>query len=256
MTNPADLDDLLLYLSAPHPCGYFPDRLATTLIVDPQADMSSALYSQLSEQGFRRSGNSVYRPHCLHCQACIPCRLDVHAFAPTRGQRRIWNKNRDLVARSTYQPDLAEHHALFQRYIQARHAGGAMDAPEENPALEFLTSRWSDTEFHEWRLDDTLIAAAVTDRLEDGLSAVYTYFAPEQQARSLGVYAILREIHLAAERQLTWLYLGYWIRDCAKMSYKSQYQPLQILQHNHWQDFAHFPFAKEASGAVDNPSER
>jgi arginine-tRNA-protein transferase len=241
MTVSYDLDNLLLYISAEHPCGYFPDRQATTLVADPKAEMSAALYSRLSTQGFRRSGNMVYRPHCTQCSACIPCRLNVRAFTPSRSQQRTWSRNRDLMVHSTTTPDREEHLQLFQYYIRTRHAGGAMDMPEEETPLDFLNSRWIVPEYHEFRLQDRLIAVAVTDCLGDGLSAVYTYFDPTHAQRSLGNYAILWEIELTRHLQLPWLYLGYWLEHHPKMSYKSHYQPLQLYWHGRWQAFEQRP---------------
>jgi arginine-tRNA-protein transferase len=228
------LEDLKLLLTMPHPCGYFPDREAKTLVVDPKEPMSPDLYSQLSALGFRRSGDMVYRPHCSSCAACIPCRVDVERFQASHRQQRIWKRNMDLQVTVNPSPDLDEHLLLFKRYLLHRHPGGGMDSPDSSDPLDFITSDWCNSSFYEFRQHQTLLAAAVVDHLDTGLSAVYTYFETEEKQRSLGVFAILWEINQARHMKLPWLYLGYWIQDCAKMSYKDQYQPQEIYLHNQW----------------------
>lgn len=228
-----ELSGLQFYLSTAHTCGYLDGQQATEVWADPDYPMSSALYSQLAQHGFRRSGDRVYRPHCGQCNACIPVRLDCNAFTPTRSQRRCWSRNRDLQLTITTTPT-EDYSPLYARYIRTRHSGGAMDTPEATQPLDFLASHWCRTHFYEFRLDSELIAVSAVDVLADGLSAVYTFFDPEQYARGPGVYAVLTMIEQVRKAQLSRLYLGYWIEECRKMNYKHHYQPLQYYLMGSW----------------------
>ncbi|MCV6636848.1 arginyltransferase [Candidatus Albibeggiatoa sp. nov. NOAA] len=224
-----------LYATPPHDCSYLDGRQATTVFVDPYVPIDVNLYQSLAIHGFRRSGEYLYRPQCEHCQACIAVRLPVNEFKPRRTQKRVWNKNQDLKA--TVQPAVfkQEHFTLYSRYLASRHKDAGMDNPTPTEYLEFLASSWSKTFFYEIRLENQLLAIAVVDVFENGLSAVYTFFDPDYNQRSLGVYAILFEIDLAKKLGLEYLYLGYWIADCRKMAYKIDYQPLEYYVGDEWQ---------------------
>jgi leucyl-tRNA---protein transferase len=224
-----------LYATPPHHCSYFSKRAATTIFVDPDFPRDRNLYSTLSRHGFRRSGEHLYRPHCQVCNSCIPVRVPVSKFNPNRTQKRIWRANQDLSVSSCSGELKQEHFDLYCDYLSARHKGGGMDNPSVASYRQFLMSDWANTIFYEFRLADRLLAVGVVDLLDDGLSAVYTFFDPEYAKRSLGVYVVLWEIAHAEYLHLDWLYLGYWIKDCRKMSYKIQYQPLEYYQLGQWQ---------------------
>ncbi|VAW88864.1 Arginyl-tRNA--protein transferase [hydrothermal vent metagenome] len=226
---------LRLLLSAPHPCSYLDEPQSSTLFVDPEATIDTNIYSQLAQQGFRRSGDHIYRPHCQSCQECKAVRLPVTQFQPSRQQRRTWNRNSDLIITVTTTPDRQEHLALFKRYINARHSGGGMDEMTGEAPFEFLQSPWGSTLFYEFRdQQGILLSVAVSDQLLNGLSAVYSYFEPSESKRSLGVMSVLWQIEQATEMQLPFLYLGYWISGSQKMSYKTNYQPLQWFDGERW----------------------
>ncbi len=222
------------FQTPPHPCSYLADRNAVTLFTDPAAQMDVAHYARLAELGFRRSGSEVYRPNCPDCAACVPVRVPVGAFRPRRRERRILARNQDLQIEIRDTRFRQEHFALYERYLSARHRGAGMDQPTPEDYGRFLRSDWCTTEFVEFRLSEQLLAVAVTDVLPQGLSAVYTFFDPDQATRSLGTFTILWQIHEAARRGLRWLYLGYWIEDCQKMRYKGQFRPLQALYGRQW----------------------
>jgi len=225
-----------LYLSAEHECSYLPDRQANSLFVDPDKDMTADIYSELIQQGFRRSGSYVYTPYCKKCHDCIPVRLDVRKFVLSRSQKRCKNKNKNIIV-NTQKPEYNEaHYQMYADYVSSRHAGGGMDDHDNQKYLDFLTSQWSDTTFFEFQENNKLIAIAVTDHVTDGLSAVYTFFdsSQENKKRSLGVYSILWQAQEAQRLGLQWLYLGYWIRDCKKMNYKDNYQPLEYFYNHLW----------------------
>lgn len=217
-----------------HPCSYLEGEQAITLFADPKSRMDGRLYSELSDLGFRRSGNYVYRPHCNHCNACVPVRLPVARFEANRQQQRIWKRNADVTVRVMAPGFREDHYALYERYITERHSDGDMYPPSEEQFNSFLTSEWSDTRFYEFRAGEQLLAVAVCDVLEDGLSAVYTFFDPDEARRSLGAYAILWQIGETRRLGLSSLYLGYWIKQCQKMSYKIAYRPIELLINNEW----------------------
>jgi len=227
---------LTLYSTPPHSCAYFTDHQATTLFVDPFFQDNSMFYNYLSKQGFRRSGQFLYRPHCQQCQQCISVRIPVHSFKPRRNQRRIWQKNQDLTVSAVGSYFKQEHFELYQRYLTHRHKNGGMDNPTPESYIHFLASDWAYTTFYEFRLQEKLLAVAVVDLLDDSLSAIYTFFDPDYAKRSLGVYAILWEIAESQRLNLKWLYLGYWIKDCRKMSYKTDYYPLEYYYQKKWQE--------------------
>jgi arginyl-tRNA--protein-N-Asp/Glu arginylyltransferase len=230
----SSLRDLKVYTTYPHSCSYLENQEATTLFVDPRQPVDQKLYSKLSVLGFRRSGNHIYRPHCAQCNACVPARIPVAAFEPRRGQSRIAQRNQDLRIVCTDQINDDEAFDLYHRYISLRHADGDMYPPDREQYEAFLNSVWNCTRYFRFYDKGRLIAVAVVDTLEDGLSAIYTFFDPTASRRSLGVYAILWEIEQTRKMGLEYLYLGYWIRDCQKMSYKADYRPLQVYQNSRW----------------------
>lgn len=229
-----DLSHLRLFATQPHPCSYLENREATTVFVDPEAEINSQVYSELSRMGFRRSGAHLYRPHCSACQACISCRIPVMGFAPNRSQRRCWQRNQDITCHPVTSIRTEEHYRLYERYIQLRHRDGDMYPPSEAQYNAFLTSEWGVSHYLEFRLEQRLIGVAVCDRLEDGLSAVYTFFEPELEKRSLGVFSILSQIEQAKQAALPYVYLGYWVKGCQKMQYKIQYRAIELLVNRRW----------------------
>jgi arginyl-tRNA--protein-N-Asp/Glu arginylyltransferase len=225
----------VLYLTPESRCDYLPGRLARTLFIP--AGTSTGRYSELIARGFRRSGSMVYRPDCRGCASCIPVRIPVQRFQPNRIQARILLRNADLSVHSVAPAFREEHYALFTRYLSARHADSIMLDSTPRAYMEFLSSDWCQTLFHEFRFKDLLVAIAVVDHLNDALSAVYTFFDPVYGQRSLGTFAVLWQIREAQRLGFRWLYLGYWIEQCRKMSYKSQYRPLEAYRGGTWACF-------------------
>ncbi len=230
----SDLSHIRLFATHPHTCSYLSDQDATTVFVDPTAKINIHLYSRLSEIGFRRSGSHLYRPHCASCYACVPARIPVAKFTPNRQQRRCWKLNQDLEIKTSERLNGDNHYALYERYISERHSDGDMYPPTRLQFDAFLTSEWGSTQFFEFRLQNKLLGVAVSDIMDNGLSAVYTYFDPDESRRSLGTYAILYQIYKARELNLPAVYLGYWIEECKKMNYKTQFNPLELLIDNQW----------------------
>lgn len=224
----------LFYTSPAHACSYLSDRAAATVFLDLDYPKDRRLYTLLSQNGFRRSGPHIYRPRCPDCNACTPVRVRVADFQPRRSHRRAWQKNRDLRVKSCESGFRLEHFSLYQRYLVGRHPGGGMDDSTPQQYIDFLTSAWCETVFCEFRLEEKLLAVAVLDRLEDGLSAVYTFFDPDYVQRSLGVFTVLWSIQETRRQGFDWLYLGYWIPSAAKMRYKCEYRPQEHFRHGRW----------------------
>lgn len=226
--------ELKFFSTTAHKCSYLPEEQATTLFADPKSELDPHLYSELSDLGFRRSGNYIYRPHCGACKACVPVRIPARAFQPNRQQRRTWTRNQDLTVIERPAEFIPEHYALYEAYIIGRHQDGDMYPPSVEQYVSFLTSEWSNTTFLEFRKGDQLLAVSVCDWLENGISAVYTFYAPEEHSRGLGTFAILWQLEECRRRGLASLYLGYWIKRCRKMSYKVAFRPLEILVNSEW----------------------
>ena len=225
-----------LFQTLPHACGYFAERTAQNLVIDPAAAQLAKLYEVAMSKGYRRGGGHVYRPNCNGCQACVPTRVLVDDFQPDRSQRRCLRRNGDLRLDVVKARFTDEYFQLYRRYLNSRHAGGGMDDPDPQDFSQFLFTPWSPTNFLELRLHDRLVAVAVTDCTRSGLSAVYTFFDPDERARSLGTYAILRQIELARQHNVAYVYLGFWIEGHAKMDYKARFQPLQLLGGDGWHE--------------------
>ena len=223
------------HVAGPHPCAYFPERTMRAIVVGAAPEDQSAVYSRLAPAGFRRSGSVYYVPRCEGCNACISLRVKVGEFAPNRRFRRVLRRNADL-ATAAVAPDTepAEHFALYQHYIKGRHRGGSMDPPSPADYLQLTHPVGMETVALDIRQDGRLVASAVTDVLDHGLAAVYTYFDPGMSDRSLGVFAILEQIAECRRRGLPYLYLGYWIEELDKMRYKADFRPAEALINGNW----------------------
>lgn len=225
---------LRFYQTDRYPCSYLSDRQARSQVMSPGGLMTPLIYSELVRQGFRRSGNHIYRPDCDTCQACTPVRVAVTEFSPSRSQRRAWKQHESLAV--TMQPlrDDDEIFALYRRYQSARHAGGGMDNDSREQFRNALLSSPVESLQAEFRDSaGRLQMVSVIDVLQDGLSAVYTFYDPAPGA-SLGSYNVLWQLALCRQLELPYLYLGYYIADSQKMAYKSRFRPLQGYRDGVW----------------------
>lgn len=227
-------DSVRVLQTVEHPCGYYPERMARNLVIDPTAERQERLYDALAGSGFRRAGNHIFRPHCRKCTACIATRIPIRKFTPNRSQRRCLKRNRDVSMEQIPAGFSQECFALYKRYLGARHPNGGMDNPEPDDFKNYLLSNWSRTSFLEFRLNETLMGVAVTDVMSSGLGSVYTFYEPEMDNRSFGTYAILRQIELAQELSLPFVYLGYWIREHPKMDYKKRFRGIEGFFGQSW----------------------
>ncbi|WP_018151726.1 arginyltransferase [Leeia oryzae] len=222
------------YSTSSYPCSYLEDQRARSQVAISGEHIDTDTYSQLVRHGFRRSGMFVYRPHCDMCQACVPVRLCAFDFKPNKTQRKIMARLKGMRVTIMRASEKAEHYHLYQRYQKSRHPGGGMDDDGYDQYRNFLLRSPVSSYLVEFRLLDKLKIVSVIDELDDGISAVYTFFDPDEPNASYGVYAVLWQAMYLQSIKKPYLYLGYWIESCRKMSYKSVYQPLERLSDGLW----------------------
>ncbi|MDH3343348.1 MAG: arginyltransferase, partial [Gammaproteobacteria bacterium] len=180
--------------------------MARNIVPDPNYTIDQSIYSLLLQQGYRRSGDFIYRPHCQHCEQCRPCRISVAQFPTKKSQQRCLKKNQDLSLNMVKAGYSDEYFELYRSYLNTRHGDGGMSNPEPDDFKQFLYCSWSNSYFLEVRKEGKLLAVAVTDVTASGLSAVYTFFDPTEARRSLGTFCILQQIQQTKKMQLEHLY--------------------------------------------------
>jgi arginine-tRNA-protein transferase len=226
---------LQFYRTASLPCPYVQGRVERKLVTELAARDGAAFYNELSRGGFRRSHHLAYRPACAGCNACVPVRIVAPEFAAGRSLRRVALRNRDVSVSVAEPKANVEQFRMFTRYQRSRHHDSEMASMtygdyramiEDSPVVTRLI------ELH--RADGVILGACLVDLLDDGLSAVYSFYEPGETKRSLGTYLILALIEETLRRQAPYLYLGYWIAESPKMAYKSRFRPLEGLSARGW----------------------
>lgn len=212
-----------------HECAYLRGNEARNLFLDPRTPLDEETLCMLTSVGFRRTGNHLFKPFCPNCQACVPVRLRVAEFQPRRRHRRILNKNADLELRVESPRFQEDWYRLYEDYIRSRHPSSEMSPTTPTQFKDFLFSRWSRSLFLCSYLDDRIMSIAVTDVVGDSSSAVYTFYDSEEAGRSLGIFSILAQICLSRICGKKHLYLGYWVDGHAKMRYKLEFSPCELM---------------------------
>ncbi len=236
MTHPFPLKQLRFFLTTPAPCPYLPEQMERKLFTHLHALDGPELNDSLTQAGFRRSQNILYRPACEACSACHSVRVVALAFNPTRTQKRVIKKNADL--NRTIEAALAsdEHYALLLRYVRHRHPDGGMEDMSYADYLSMVEDTTARSQVCEYRDGNgKLLAAALVDQLGDGPSLVYSFYDPASADRSLGSFIILDHINQAMVHAQPYVYLGFWIKNSDKMNYKAKYRPLEILRPEGWE---------------------
>ena len=224
------------FLTPGGPCPYLPGRTERKVFARLGGNLAQPLSEALTHSGFRRSQSIAYRPACEGCSACVSVRIRAGEFQASRSQKRIQRRSEDLLRTEVTAEATREQFALLRTYLDSRHPGGGMSDMGLFDYVAMVEETPVDTRIVEYRnAAGTLLACALTDRLKDGLSMVYSFFHPGEDARSLGTYMILDHVRTARAQALPYVYLGYWVRDSEKMDYKIRFSPLEALTQNGWE---------------------
>ena len=229
------------FVTAPSPCPYLPGRTERKVFTELAGPDAVELNEALARIGFRRSQGVAYRPSCVGCGACVSVRVLCQDFEPSATHRRLMKRHADLDVRACRPWSTQEQFDLMRRYLMGRHPGGGMAGMDETDFADMVEHSTVDTDIIEYREPSrggrpgALVGACITDRQADGLSMVYSFFAPGDAGRAgLGTYIILDHIERAALAGLNHLYLGYWVQGARRMEYKARFQPLERLGPAGW----------------------
>lgn len=219
--------------TALHPCGYLPDRLARERAFLAE-QLDPAIYQELMDRGFRRSGEMFYATDCPSCRRCVPLRVPVATFAPSRSQRRVLARNRDVTTTVRRPHCTTSTFELYRRYVRHQHGKAGDDEENEAGFRASLYANVVDTWEVVYAVGERPVAISLVDVSAASVSAVYHFFDPDEERRSLGVYSVLTEIAWTAAIGVPFYYLGFWIEGCKTMQYKANYRPHELLRDGRW----------------------
>tara|TARA_B100000787_G_C16149711_1_gene275994 strand:+ start:9 stop:734 length:726 start_codon:yes stop_codon:yes gene_type:complete len=236
LKDKAALKKIQFYATSSYSCGYIQNREAQSIVATPYNRITSEIYSDLIKKGFRRSGQYVYKPNCNKCSACTPIRICAERFSLSKNQKRAFKKTSPLSFKILPLTFNKDHYALYVDYQNNRHRVQESTDSDEDDYNDFLIKSNVNSKIIEFRSDGILKVVTIVDFIDDGISAVYTFFDTKDKRKSFGTYSILWLMERCKEDKLKYLYLGYWIDECAKMEYKTNFMPYELLINNSWQE--------------------
>jgi len=236
----SDISHLQFGLTSTFPCSYLEEQEEKLVMLISPEKYAKDYYPLLMSIGFRRSGEDVYRPYCINCQACQSLRIPCASFVLSKSQKRLWNRNKHFTIQKS-KTAKESYYPLYERYINEIHSDGLMYPANQEQFDSFITSTWGNISFIEIYDKDILISVSITDELvtstSSAWSAFYCFYSPDYLQHSLGKYAVLQQLRLASDRGVEFLYLGYYIQQCQKMNYKNQFNPHQRFINQEWLSF-------------------
>ena len=234
--NKPSFEKIQFYKTTEYNCSYIDKMDAQSLVVTPYKSIDQNIFQDLIEKGFRRSGQYIYKPSCKSCTACIPIRLSVQKFLSSRSQKRIFKKHQHFDVREVSLTFKQKHFDLYSKYQNKRHSSINNDQNKIDDYNDFLIKSNVNSKLVEFWDGDLLKIVSIIDMMDDGISAVYTFFDPDDEKVSYGTYSIIWLINWCKTQQFKYIYLGYWIGECNKMKYKTNFKPYELYIKGYWQE--------------------
>lgn len=216
----------------PRRCSYVPTETAS-LSYRISSGMPGPVFAELLRRGWRRHGVHLFRPGCPACLKCRSIRVDVENFAPSHSQRRCRRRNAPVEVILEAPTVTAQHVALYNAWhadMSARRGWPLQQLTAEEYAESFLAGSWEFAREMRYLEAGRLVGVGLVDVVDEALSSVYFYHAPDWRPRGPGTFSALCEIDLCRRSGRRWCYLGYWIAECPSMAYKNRFRPHEILE--------------------------
>ena len=234
--NKPSFEKIQFYKTTEYNCSYIDKMDAQSLVVTPYKSIDQNIFQDLIEKGFRRSGQYIYKPSCKSCTACIPIRLSVQKFLSSSSQKRVFKKHQHFDVREVSLTFKQEHFDLYSKYQNKRHSSINNDQNKIDDYNDFLIKSNVNSKLVEFWDGGLLKIVSIIDMMSDGISAVYTFFDPDDEKVSYGTYSIIWLINWCKIQQFKYMYLGYWIGECNKMKYKTNFKPYELYIKGYWQE--------------------
>lgn len=236
LKDKAALKKIQFYKTSSYSCGYIQNREAQSIVATPYNYVNNETYNNLIKKGFRRSGQYVYKPNCNGCSACTPIRICAESFFLSKNQKRVYKKMSSLSFKILPLKFNKDHYDLYVEYQNNRHRLQDGSDTDEDDYNDFLIKSNVNSKIIEFRFEGKLKIVTIVDFFDDGISAVYTFFDTNNKRKSYGTYSIIWLLEHCKNEKLKYLYLGYWIDECSKMKYKTNFMPYELLINNSWQE--------------------